>query len=96
MGLGDEGAKSLAINTTITILDVSENEIGYKGAKSFLHNITLTDLDIDTPEGMWKRLSNMLDQNYQRRCEPFMMMFAELVMVLMKLKEQRRKRLLPQ
>ena len=44
--IGDEGAKALAANTSLTSLNVRGNNIGDEGAKALAANTRLTSLDV--------------------------------------------------
>src|SRR4051812_25595670 len=46
--IGDEGAKVLSLNSTITSLYVGSNSIGEEGAKVLSLNTTITSLDLNS------------------------------------------------
>ena len=48
--IGDEGAKAVAANTTLTFLNLCSNKIGVEGAKALAANTTLMSLDVSYNE----------------------------------------------
>ena len=44
--IGDEGAKALANNTSLTLLDLASSQISHEGAKALANNTSLTSLDL--------------------------------------------------